>query len=372
MNTVVAVERAPAARVFSLDPGDLRWDAFVARHPRSTIYHHGLWLRVLEQAYGYRPSALGCEDDRGELLGVLPLVQVKSFSGITLSSLPRTPFAGPLTTAPGIAEILVRAAIERVQQNRGGRLEIRAWPRDLQEVTAGATAVHYATTYALRLPGPNQPLCLGSVRQHATLRRAAGTAERAGVRVREAQSEADLAAWYQLYLELMRDHAAPPRPYRFFQAAWELLHPGGHMRLLLADYGLAIPELVAGSVFLSAGSTVSYSYNGRTRKFLQLHLNDALQWRAIHDAAAGGFRFYDFGEVEGNNPGLVRFKTKWGAEPECLYRYYFPAQPAKARARSSIMRPAARAFWKRLPLPATVLLGHATAWIGDMLYDRLH
>jgi lipid II:glycine glycyltransferase (peptidoglycan interpeptide bridge formation enzyme) len=84
-----------------------------------------------------------------------------------------------------------------------------------------------------------------------------------------------------------------------------------------------------------------------------------IQWRAIHDACADGYRYYDFGEVTRDNQGLAEFKSKWGAEPRWMYRYYYPApreleislldSPSRARQ-------IAGEVWRRLPIKATVLL----------------
>jgi len=55
------------------------------------------------------------------------------------------------------------------------------------------------------------------------------------LRVREAAVEADLSAWYDVYLETMRWHAVPPLSYRLFKAMWDVLRPQGYMRLLVAE-----------------------------------------------------------------------------------------------------------------------------------------
>src|SRR5262249_49914574 len=145
-------------------------------------------------------------------------------------------------------------------------------------------------------------------------------AARLGVRVRPAETERELRGWYELYLDTMRWFVVPPRPYRFFELAWEHLRPQGLLRLLFAgrtEGGTA--TLGGGSLFLMFGQTVFYAFNGRRREELALRPNDALQWQAIHDACTAGFRRYDLGEVTHDRRGLADFKGKWGAEPRHLY-----------------------------------------------------
>src|SRR5258708_23715716 len=44
------------AQVFTVDPlTDRRWEEFVDRHPRSSMFHSVAWLKALQQTYGYRP-----------------------------------------------------------------------------------------------------------------------------------------------------------------------------------------------------------------------------------------------------------------------------------------------------------------------------
>jgi lipid II:glycine glycyltransferase (peptidoglycan interpeptide bridge formation enzyme) len=108
------------------------------------------------------------------------------------------------------------------------------------------------------------------------------------------------------------------------------------------------------------GRTVFYACNGRRTEDLPLRANDAIHWQAIHDACSEGFRFYDLGEVPEDNAGLARFKSKWGAQPRWMYRYYYPTPPVAETnipKAGSYARALAKAAWLCLPLRATALLG---------------
>ena len=140
------------------------------------------------------------------------------------------------------------------------------------------------------------------------------------------------------------------------------------MRLLLAErQGEGSKQLLAGSIFLMFGQTVFYAFNARHPESLWLRPNDAIQWQAIHDAHRDGFRVYDFGEVAEDNQGLAEFKSKWGAEPRRLYRYYYPATKdlgPDPLDRTSLNRQLTSLVWRRLPLGITILLGE---WLYSFL-----
>jgi hypothetical protein len=359
-----------AARVVEVDPqADPRWAAFVASHPHGLIYHHPLWLQVIERVYGYKPISLACETADGRILGILPLFRTHGLlTGRRLSSLPHTPTAGPLTLGDQAAAALIGAAIERVGMMQGMRLQLKSPQIGLERLIGGLVSVPWDPTYILELPAHADTLRFGDSRNHAQIKRAVNKAAREGIQIRRAETEADLRVWYQLYLETVRWHATPPRPYQFFKVVWEVLRPQGLMRLLLAEQCEAGQrKLLAGSLFLLFGNTVFYAFNGRHREDLLLRPNDAIHWQAIHDACQDGFSYYDLGEVSDDNIGLIRYKRKWGAEPHRLYRYYYPAPRdigIGILEEGSYTHQVASAIWRRLPLAATSLLG---TWIYRLL-----
>ena len=189
-------------------------------------------------------------------------------------------------------------------------------------------------------------------------------AEREGLRVRDATSEADLRDWYRLYLDVNRWRGLPSRPYRMFRAAWEKLRPAGFLRLLLVHRQQSGRDvLLAGSMLLMLGETTFYAFNGRLREALPLRPNDLLQWHAMRDAAAAGYRWYDFGEVEDGNEGLASFKAKWDTQARPLIRYNAPPLPGEETTYRTVrasawQRRAALSAWRRVPLPVTAFAGN--------------
>lgn len=360
-------------RVVELDPrSNGRWQAFVGSRPDALVYHHAAWLDVLSREYGEEPVGLACEDGAGGVRGVLPLFRARGLpfrvegqsAGRRLSSLPRTPVAGPLAADGDAVAALVAAAAERARAE-GSRLQLKVEGRELDGLLDGLSGVPWLPTYALNLPDDPDALRFGNSRNHGRVVWAIGKAAKQGLEVRSAESEADLRSWYRLYLETMRAHALPPRSYRFFATMWRHLRPRGLMRLLVAEHREAArTRLLAGSIFLMFGQTVFYAYTGARTADLRLRPNDLIQWRAIRDAVKAGFRRYDLGEVSAGDPGLVDFKKKWGATPSLLYRYYYPPLDAEDRGpleSGSRLRTLAGGAWRRLPLGMT-------AFLGDRLY----
>lgn len=347
-----------------IDPSaDPRWDAYVSGHAEGLVYHTSAWLRVLQREYGQPVIGLVLEDAAGSLHGVLPLMATKglplglggSLGARRLSSLPRTPVSGPLAGDRDDLALLVRGAVQRTPP--GARLQLKPAEADLHGLTDRVVAHPWRLTYVLELPDRPEQVRFGNSRSNARVRSGINKAMRQGVVVRRAESIADLRAWYRLYLETMREHAVPARPFRLFEAMWDELRPPKMMRLLLAERQ---QELLAGSLVLMFGPTVFYAFSGARASALTMRPNDLLQWRAISDACTDGYRRYDLGEVAEGDEGLMHFKSKWGAQPRRLQRYSCPPAPQPEDEGEGKLEPLIglmKRSWRAVPLKATAAAG---------------
>ena len=363
-----------AYTVAELDARDARWDAFVSSCGSGRIYHHSSWIGALEEEYGRAAIRLACLDGAGSVVGVLPLMQTRGLpfhregavAGRRLSSLPRTPVAGPVSTDAGSAQSLVRAAIERAEATGNTRLELKVESPWLDECGVGLQGRRWRDAYVVDLPRTSEVLRFGDARNHSAIKRAVAKANAAGVEVRDAASEGELRSWYRLHLQTMRSNIVPARSYRFFAALWKHLHPGGRLRLLLAAIETGgRRRLLAGLILLSFGDRVSYAFGGSDSASHHLRPNDALHWHAIHEACEQGYRHYDLGEVDAANTGLAAYKRKWAPVPTALYRYYHPAPPPlESFANGGVGSSRLKSLWRRTPLTVT-------AHVGDAFYRFL-
>ncbi len=372
---------------------DPRWVHFVNSHPGALVFHHPLWLEVLEMEYGQRCIPLACIDGKGCVQGVLPLFFTRglpfgvggSCGAARLSSLPRTPVAGPLVMGISAAEELVRAAIDIARQQSELQLQIKSSAPYLDGKLDGITRRLWRMNYAVKLPeerrqfGPDDDRCsttfgpcdtckllrFGNSTHHSRIRWSVRKAIKLGLHVRPAETTGELREWYGLYLETMRRNTIPPRSFRFFESLWHSLRPAGLMQLLLAQQRTSGKErMVAGSMLLMFGKTVTYGFSGCRKRDLPLHANDLIHWHAIHQACRERYHFYDFGEVSEDHPQLAQFKRKWTPEGTALFRYCSDSADGRDPTAPSLARRFGGLIWRRLPL-------RATAQLGDWFYSHL-
>ncbi|TMD62412.1 MAG: GNAT family N-acetyltransferase, partial [Chloroflexi bacterium] len=124
--------------------------------------------------------------------------------------------------------------------------------------------------------------------------------------------------------------------------------------------------LLAGSIFFTFGSTVSYAFTGWDRASHSLRANDLIHAEMIEAARREGYRTYDFGEVAGGQQTLAAFKGKWGAQPRQLYHCVYPPQGEEEESglESGRLHGLAATLWRRMPL-------ELTARAGDLVYRFL-
>jgi CelD/BcsL family acetyltransferase involved in cellulose biosynthesis len=365
------------AVIVEVDPWkDPRWEAFVLGHPDATIYHHPAWLKVLEREYPQRSLFLACEDADGTLRGIFPLLYTRGLpfskgnplTGPRLSSLPRTPLAGPLGADRVALTALVSEAARRANQE-SVRLQIKTQVEELNDGVEGVIRKPWRLSYIVPLAGkPGEPYRIPGSQNRSSVKRSINKAIASGLRTRPAETMADLQRWYRIYLETMRRNVVAARPYRFFQALWELMQPTGMMRLLLAEQQTpAGSRIVGGHLFFTFGSTVIYAFGASREADFNLRPNDIIMGQALNDASEAGFRAMDLGEVPDGDDNLARFKSKWGAEPIRMQRYYAPdfeqAGSSSDHTESAAVA-LAKKVWDHLPLGVT-------SWLGDRIHTYL-
>lgn len=354
-------------RVVPISVDDPRWCAFVQSRPEASVFQYPEWTRALMDEYGNQSSSLACEDESGNVLGILPLMRTRGIPvnigshvlGRRIASLPRTPFAGPIGVNVEATKRLLDAVMKDAEKSNS-TVQIKSDSNEIDHLVKGLVGVPWKATYVLHLRGDDKGILLGSGKNRRRIRWSVDRAAKFGVRVRWSDSETDLRSWYELYAETMRWHGALPRNYRFFGSLWRYSHGEGSIRLLLAEMDVrGRPRIVSGYLYLVYGKTFHCWLNGRRRDSLRFRPNDALHWQAMNDAYREGYQFYDFGEVDDGDTGLIDFKAKWGAVPKHTYRYYFPMQSrhvAGEQPYSRIFGQAGKYLWRQVPLPLVVRL----------------
>lgn len=327
-------------------PDRARWNGYVERHPRASVYHRWEWLEVFARAYGARAFPLLARRE-GRVTGVLPLVRV-----------------GP----PGLRPKLVALPYF----GHGGALadDDDTW-RSLVDA-AGALrgqlgAAHVELRHAHAVPAADLPAREGKVLMHLdvsagedALLKAVGAKTRADIRRPEKEGMTAhvggaelLGEFHAVYADVMRDLGSPSHARGLFEAAMDAMPDRTFVVVVRYEGGA-----VGGGFLAGMGDTLEIPCAGTRHGFARLRGNMLLYWTVIREAMRRGYTTFSFGRSSADS-GTFTFKKNWGARPVPLpYHYLLPpgeALPAGAGESSVLAR--VSDGWRRLPVGLTARVG---------------
>ncbi len=310
------------------DPcSDTGWERLSAA--RGHLFHSPSWLRALRDAYGHDPRALMTPD------GGIAWVGVNDLRGSRLACLPFSDFGGP--TGGGDVEALVPA----LQRHWTGEVPTSVRIVDghpdyqIDRATIDLLAdrldmvgrVHHVWHWTdLLSPGVTSPVVpdrgsdatvweetaedpLWSALA-AQARQNVRRARRSGVRVEVDGRRASLAVFEELHRSLRRrKYRLLAQPASFFDALHRHFAPD---RLAVVVARIA-DDPVAAVVLLRHGDHGYYKFNASNSRGWASRANDLVMWTALVQARRWGCQRFDHGISDLDQPGLIRYKTKYAS-----------------------------------------------------------
>ena len=317
-------------------------DAYVRAHPDATPFHLSGWNIAVARACGQTAHCLVARHADGEIVGVLPLTEIRSpLFGKALVSAGFAVDGGILTRRDAIAEALAANAWALATQLGCPSLELRGGP-------APGEGWHVdETTYlgfSRDLANDDDAELLAIPRkQRAEVRKSLD----ADLDIAIGNGGRDLAMHYAVFSESVRNLGTPVFPARLFREVAKEL--GDHADIVTASKD-GTPHASVFSLYLNG--TVYPFWGGGTREARVLKANDRLYYELMrHARAAKGCTRYDFGRSKAGT-GVAAFKKNWGFEGVPLRyakRVAAGAQPREMNPMSPKYRLQV-AVWKKLPL----------------------
>jgi len=320
-----------------------RWDAFVFACPEATFFHRADWRDIIESVFRHRTFFLMAEAD-GEIVGVLPLAEVKSrLFGHALTSLPFCVYGGAVGSGAAVAAL--EAEAERIALQCGVQhLEYRNlherhtdWPR--QEL--------YVTFRKAIDPDVEANMKAIPRKQRAMVRKGISNGLVSHV-------DTTVDRFFALYADNVLRHGTPALPKRFFETLKRTF--GNDCEVLTVTTADDKP-LSSVLSFYFRDEVLPY-YAGDDVEARTLAANDFKYWELMRRACERGYRVFDYGRSK-IGTGPYSFKKNWGFEPTPL-SYEYRLYKREEVPQNNPMNPKYRAFiamWRRLPLSVANALG---------------
>ncbi|MCP3852920.1 MAG: FemAB family PEP-CTERM system-associated protein [Gammaproteobacteria bacterium] len=321
------------------------WNAYV-RQKQASIYHDYRWPQLIKNVFGHDSHHLLAIED-GEVVGILPLVQLKSLLfGNFLVSMPYFNYGGVVANSDKIAKSLLGSAHELSDELGCSHIEIRF---DTEQKNIALPVRTDKVTMLLDLPDNPDQLWqeIGSKRR-AQVKRPV----REGAQFISGGSEL-LDDFYHVFSINMRDLGTPVYSKHFFKNILSEFTDNVFIGIVKLN-----GEAVAAGFLIGNNGKLEIPWASTLRKVNRLGVNMFLYWNILKTAIEKDYHVFDFGRSS-KDAGTLRFKKQWGAMEKQLYWYYDMPEnrPLPELNPNSSKFNMAIKIWQNLPVSITKALG---------------
>jgi hypothetical protein len=325
--------------VYAFDPRqDHRWADLVQTHTSASIFHTPGWLEALRLTYGFEPVVLTTSPPEAEFTNGIVFCRVSSWlTGRRLVSLPFADHCEPLLGRAEDGNELFGFVRRAIKTDKWKYIEIR--PRSagpLSQVSSQEKGASFCF-HLLDLRPDLKTLFNGL--QKSSIQRMIRRAEREGLSCEQGQSKALLDKFYELMLKTRRRHKLPPQPISWFRNLVSCL--GDRLSIRVA---FKSRKPIASILTLTHRNTLVYKYGCSDASYHYSGAVPFLFWNAIQEAKENGLQEFDLGRSDIDNPGLIVFKNRWGAQASALEYVRFSALQSEQATANRGMQVAKRLF----------------------------
>ncbi|MCC7032944.1 MAG: FemAB family PEP-CTERM system-associated protein [Acidobacteria bacterium] len=322
-----------------------RWNAFTLGSPRASFYHRWEWREINERCFGHATTYLAAVDD-GRLVGILPLVRLKSLLfGNLACSMPFVNYGGPAGESDDVEEQLLQAAGEVADEWGVEYVELRSRRRLPDRYPYSDHKV--SMTIAL---DPDPEVVLGRMKreQRAEIRRA----YKHGFVARFGADQVD--EFYRILSESWREMGTPIYRIDYLKAILAAFPDATRLCVVYDADG----RPAAGAFDGLHNGTWEGMWLGIRSEYRRQLAGYVLYWELIRHACESGAQLFHLGRSSKDSGG-DQFKKKWNAEALQLYWTYL----LRTRREMPTLNPTNPKYqlaikaWRRLPLAMTQVMG---------------
>jgi lipid II:glycine glycyltransferase (peptidoglycan interpeptide bridge formation enzyme) len=297
----------PSRPNFQIQPlTDPRWEAFLGRNPRASVFHSRAWLQSLYKTYGYEPLAHTTSAPDQCLENAIVTCVVESWiTGRRLVSVPFSDHCEALTENPEESQELLSALEAKIREEQMLYVELRP----LDDLKLPSSLIQTTQVYAFHKIDltPGVDFLFSKFHKDSTQRKIK-RAEKEKLTYSVGRSESFLDHFYELFIVTRRRHGIPPQPKAWFRNLIESF--GDALKIRIAFQG---DRAVASILTIKFKDTLMYKYGCSDTRYNNLGGMHLLFWRSIQEAKEEGLCLFDLGRSESENKGLIKFKERWGA-----------------------------------------------------------
>ena len=321
-----------------------QWDEYLKKN-KSSIYHDSRWIHLVKKVFGHDSFHIIALDS-GNVVGVLPLVQLKSLLfGNFMVSMPYFNYGGIIADNDEITLQILKFANGLSNQLACSHIELRFDSQQKVELPVRTDKV----TMLLDLPDNADALW-----------QAIGTKRRAQVKrpIREGVEFITgglelLGEFYDVFSKNMRDLGTPVYGKNFFKEILVAFPDNAHIAVVRLN-----GEAVGTGFLMGNAGVLEIPWASTLKKYNRLGINMYMYWNILKFAIEHEFKTFDFGRSS-KDAGTLKFKKQWGSVEKQLYWYYSMDEdkPMPSLNPNNRKYQAAISAWKKMPVFLTKIIG---------------
>lgn len=320
------------------------WDKYVDKTPDATFFHQSGWKEVVERAFGHKTYYLYAEQ-KGEIIGVLPLVHIKSpLFGNALISNAFCVYGGIVADDKETFQALDQEACLLAKKLGVDHLEFRN-RKHMTPERPYKKGLYVTFRKDLELD-IDKNLAAIPRKQRAVVRKGI----KAGL---ISVIDEDTERLFDAYSESVRNLGTPVFPKKYFKILKDVFKDQCEVLSIEHD-GKHIASVMN---FYFRDEVLPY-YGGGKSEARGLFGNDFMYWEVMRRAVEKGIKVFDYGRSKVGT-GSYRFKKHWGFVETPLF-YEFQLEKSDNMPDINPLNPKYRLFiaaWKKLPLGVSQLVG---------------
>ncbi|MDX1521405.1 MAG: GNAT family N-acetyltransferase [Anaerolineae bacterium] len=307
------------------------WREYLNQNPDANIFHSPEFFDLLTVVKGYEPQLWAAVNQAGQPLALLTPVEVTLMDGIMSRLTTRLIAYGGLLYTKSDEGRAALAALLQAYTKSGGQGALFTELRNLVDMS---DVDHILQRHGFELEGHlnylinlNRPAedVMQSIgkRTRKQIRRGLRQAK---VVVSEVSRRDELGEWFELLQRTYSAAQVPLSDSSLFEAAFDILHPYGMIKLMTARVE---DKLVSCSAELIFKDIIYGWYSGTDRAYASFVPNELLMWNVLEWGVAHDYRVYDFGGAgkPDEEYGVRDFKAKFGGDLVNYGRHTFVHSP---------------------------------------------
>lgn len=299
--------------------------AFVQENTKALFYHTNHYRLFLKKLLAADERYLLAYED-SQLRGVLPAFLVKGALGPCLNSLPFFGSNGGVLDIKGRKDIrhsLLQAFLDQAQKDRALSATIIASPFEDQPETYESFFPEGPADYRIgqitRLtPQTDADEKVLTASFGPFTRRMIRKAMKKGCGVEEQNDQEAIGFLAKVHGENMSLKGGKEKPEAFFERLPHFFTPGKDYKIWVARLD---GRMVAALLVFYYNRTVEYYIPAIVHDYRSHQPLSLIIFKAMQDAAARGFEYWNWGGTWPSQTGVYRFKKRWNSSDH-LYGYY--------------------------------------------------